>query len=87
MNWCHETTKMGVPARHASNARRAGHRATVPRYRGIGPETYLNGTSQGPTPEDAKRTAILFALAALRSVPQAGSQFRGRIRRFMKHPG
>jgi hypothetical protein len=24
MNWCHETTKMGVPARHASQARRAG---------------------------------------------------------------
>jgi len=69
MNWCHETTKMGVPARHASKARRAGHRATVPRYRGIGPEAYLNGTS------------------ALRSVPQAGSQFRGRSKRFVKHPG
>jgi len=41
------STKMGVPARHASKARRAGHRATVPRYRGIGPEAYLNGTSQG----------------------------------------
>ncbi len=26
MNCCHETTKMGVPARHASKARRAGHR-------------------------------------------------------------
>jgi hypothetical protein len=23
------------------------------RYRGIGSEAYLNGTSQGPTPEDA----------------------------------
>ncbi len=29
--------------------------ATVPRYRGIGSEAYLNGTSQGPTPEDARK--------------------------------
>jgi hypothetical protein len=50
MNCRRETAKTGVPARHlarhASKARRAGHRATVPRYRGIGPEAYLNGTSQ-----------------------------------------
>jgi hypothetical protein len=24
-------------------------------YRGIGSEAYLNGTSQGPTPEDARK--------------------------------
>ena len=50
----------GGPARHASppgnrlrrsrwrtgKARQTGHRATVPRYRGIGSEAYLNGTSQ-----------------------------------------
>jgi len=52
---------MGVPARHharhASKARRAGHLATVPRYRGIGSEAYLNGTSQGSTPEDARLPA------------------------------
>jgi hypothetical protein len=48
---------MGVPARHASKARRAGHRATVPRYRGIGSEADLNGTSQEPTPEDARLPA------------------------------
>jgi hypothetical protein len=42
MNCCRETAKMGV------------HLATVPRYRGIGSEAYLNGTSQGPTPEDAR---------------------------------
>jgi len=71
MNWCHETTKMGLPARHASKARRAGHRATVPPYRGIGPEAYLNGTSQGPTPEDARKDGHI----------------RGRSKRFMKHPG
>jgi 4-azaleucine resistance transporter AzlC len=27
----------------------------VPRYRGIGSEAYLNGTSQEPTPEDARK--------------------------------
>jgi hypothetical protein len=27
----------------------------VPRYREIGSEAYLNGTSQGPTPEDARK--------------------------------
>ncbi|MDH3852499.1 MAG: hypothetical protein OEV09_15715 [Deltaproteobacteria bacterium] len=27
----------------------------VPRYRGIGSEAYLNGTSQGPTREDARK--------------------------------
>jgi len=60
-----------VPARHASKARRAGHRATVPRYRGIGSEVYLNGTSQGPTPEDAWKDGHI----------------RGRSKLFMKHPG
>ena len=33
----------------------AACRATVPRYRGIGPEAYLNGTSQGATAEDARK--------------------------------
>jgi hypothetical protein len=27
----------------------------VPRSRGIGSEAHLNGTSQGPTPEDARK--------------------------------
>ena len=71
MNWCHETTKMAVPARHASKARRAGHRATVPRYRGVGPEAYLNGTSQRPTPEDTRKDGHIC----------------GRSKLFMKHPG
>ena len=31
--------------------------ATVPRYRGIGSEAYLNGTSQEPTPDDARLPA------------------------------
>jgi hypothetical protein len=72
---------MGVPARHASKARRTSHRA-IPRnagYRGIGPEPYLNGRSQGElglsqaggTPEDALKDGHI----------------RGRSRKFMKHPG
>ncbi len=43
MNCFRETTKMGVPP---------GNR---PAFRGIGSEAYLNGTSQGPTPEDARK--------------------------------
>ncbi len=50
MNWCRETTKMGVPP---------GNRPALPRD----PEAYLNGTSQGEpvlseaegTPEDARK--------------------------------
>jgi len=72
MNWCHETTKMGVPARHASKARRAGHRATVPRYRGIGPEAYLNGTSQGPTPEEARKDGHIIRARCAPLSPASG---------------
>ena len=43
----------------------------VPRYRGVGSEAYLNGTSQVPTPEDARKDG----------------HTRGRSRRFMKYPG
>ena len=38
---------------------------------GVGSEAYLNGTSQGPTPEDARKDGHI----------------RGRSKRFMKHPG
>ena len=41
MNCCRETTKMGVPP---------GNRTA-----GLDSEAYLNGTSQGPTPEDARK--------------------------------
>jgi len=44
---------------------------TVPHYRGIGPEAYLNGTSQGPKPKAARK----------------GGYIRGRSKRFIKHPG
>ena len=66
MNWCDETAKMGVPARHREPARSGeaggppGNRAQrrrLRRVRGVGPEAYLNGTSQGPTPEDARLLA------------------------------
>jgi len=52
-------------------ARRAGHRATVPRYRGIASEAYLNGTSQEPTPEDARKDGHI----------------QNRSKQFMKHAG
>jgi hypothetical protein len=38
---------------------------------GVGSEAYLNGTSQGPTPEDARKDG----------------QIRGHSKRFMKYPG
>ena len=59
MNCFRETTKMGVPP---------GNR---PAYRGIGSEAYLDGTSQGPTPEDARKDG----------------QISGRSKLFMKYPG
>jgi len=49
----------------------AACRETVPRYRGIGSEAYLNGTSQEPTAEDARKDGHM----------------RGRSRLFVKHPG
>jgi hypothetical protein len=42
MNCCREIMKMGV---------QPGNRPAVPRDS----EAYLNGTSQGPTPEDARK--------------------------------
>jgi len=38
---------------------------------GVGPEAYLDGTPQGPAPEDARKDAHIL----------------GRSRSFMKHPG
>ena len=56
MNCCRETTKDG--------------RATG-QPQGGGSEAYLNGTSQGPTPEDTRKDGHI----------------RGRSRLFMKYPG
>ncbi len=57
MNCCRETAKMGVPPGN----RTAGLVRGVP----------LNGTSQGPTPEDARKDGHI----------------RGRSKSFMKYPG
>jgi hypothetical protein len=43
MNCCRETAKMGLPP---------GNRPAVPRDWS---EAYLNGTSEGPTSEDARK--------------------------------
>ena len=59
MNCCHEITKMGLPP---------GNRPAVPRD---GLETYLNGTSQGAIPEDARKEGHI----------------RDRRKLFMKYPG
>ena len=48
MNCCCETMKMGV----SRAAQALAPRAWQPQ--GVDPEAYLNGTSQGPTPEDAR---------------------------------
>ena len=49
MNYSRETVKMGVPRAAQALAPRAGQ------PQGVGSEAYLNGTSQGPTPEDARK--------------------------------
>jgi len=59
MNYSRETVKMGVPRAAQALAPRAGQ------PQGVGPEAYLNGTSQGElvlsvvegTPEDARKDA------------------------------
>jgi len=48
----------------------------------LAPATYRSGTETNPAvPRDELPggTPIFFALAPLRSVPQAGSQFRGLV--------
>ncbi|MBW2720995.1 MAG: hypothetical protein JRC67_02030 [Deltaproteobacteria bacterium] len=57
------------PPSRACSLRRGG-RATG-QSQGVGSEAYLNSTSQGPTPEDARKDAVI----------------RGRSKQFMKHPG
>jgi hypothetical protein len=56
MNCRCETVKMGVPPG---------------KPQGIGPEAYLNATSQDQIPEDARKDVHM----------------RSRSRQFMKHPG
>jgi len=49
MNCIRETTKMGVPRAAQALAPRAWQ------PQGVGSKAYLNGTSQGPTPEDGRK--------------------------------
>ena len=49
MNYCRETMKMAVPPSNRAQRRR------LRRVQGVGSEAYLTGTSQGPTPEDARK--------------------------------
>jgi hypothetical protein len=64
MNFCRETVEMDVIP---GNRRELDPR----RPQGIGSEAYLNSTSQGPIPEDARKDG----------------QIHGRSRQFMKYSG
>ncbi len=47
-------------------------RATRQPSRGIGPEAYLNGTSQGPTPEDARKDEHIIRARCAPLSPASG---------------
>jgi hypothetical protein len=49
MHCCRETVEMNVPPGSRAQRRR------LRRLQGVGSEAYLNGTSQEPTPEDARK--------------------------------
>ncbi len=57
------------PPSRACSLRRGGRATGQPQ--GVGSEAYLNGTSQGPIPENARKDGHI----------------RGRSRRFVKYPG
>ncbi len=58
MSFCRETTKLGTRLRDCAerSERELDGRATG-QPQGVGSEAYLNGTSQEPTPEDARKDA------------------------------
>jgi hypothetical protein len=56
---------------HESSSREREDGRATGQPQGLGPEAYLNNTSQGARREDARKDA----------------QIRGRSRRFMKHAG
>jgi hypothetical protein len=56
---------------HESMSRDCEDGRATKQSQGVGPEAYPNGTSQGPTPEDARKDG----------------EIRGRSKRLMKHPG
>ena len=62
------------------------HWATIPRYRGTGPEAYLFSTSQGPRPEDARlpaRRASSSERRMARSAVAAGGSCIMRVTSFL----
>jgi hypothetical protein len=78
-----------LPSRGRGEARATGQ------PQGVGFEAYLNSTSQGEpvlsevegTPEDARKDGHIIRARCASLSPASGSQFRGRSRPFMKHPG
>ena len=56
---------------HESMSRDCEDGRATGQSQGVGPEAYLNGTSQGPTPEDAREDG----------------QIRSQSKRLMEHPG
>jgi hypothetical protein len=56
---------------HELMSRDREHGCATGQPQGVGSEAYLNGTSQGPTPDDARKDGHI----------------RGRSKRFMKYPG
>jgi len=58
---------MGVPRAAQALAPRAGQP-----YRGIGSEAYLYGTSQGPTPEDARKDGHIIRARCAPLSPASG---------------
>ena len=55
MNCCRETAKRGTRLRDgAARSERELDGCATLQPQGVGSEAYLNGTSQGPTPEDGQ---------------------------------
>ena len=55
---------------HELSSRDRGEGCATGQPQGVGSEAYLNGTLQGPTPEDARKDVVI----------------RGRSKQFMKYP-
>ena len=75
MNCCRETSKMDLPP---------GNRPAVPRDWS---EAYLNGTSQGPIPEDARKDGHIirarYASASVKTSAGQAAQSRKRVPSFV----
>ena len=75
MNRPLEIVEKGMPARHASKARRAGHRVIA----GGRSEPHLNSTLQSPTGEDARLPTPLPTRRAYRPEGRAYSSERRTV--------